>query len=259
MDDAPEILPIPEAEPAESEPIRVSAGALVRDASLDLVIAFGSGGILIMVLGITLTVMGLDPGTLLTSGWGIATLLLCTQLPLLYRALRRRRRNREKHRPELALFDGATSSAVVRGVLTGAALTILSGIYTGILAKISGPDAVQNQIDFLKDMLDDRVAVGVLVFLIAVMAPICEEIFFRGVVFGSARAVGMSKTGVALSAVLFAIVHLIPILAPFYAFFAVVMCWLYVRTGTLAAPMAAHMTMNGLACLGLLLQNNQVV
>jgi membrane protease YdiL (CAAX protease family) len=79
-----------------------------------------------------------------------------------------------------------------------------------------------------------------------------EELFFRGVIFGSAHAVGLSKMGVALSASLFALVHVSLLLAPFYATFAVVTCWLYARTKTLAAPIAAHMTLNGIACLALL-------
>jgi uncharacterized protein len=77
--------------------------------------------------------------------------------------------------------------------------------------------------------------------------------------FGSAHAAGLSIVGVGISAVLFATVHLLPLLAPFYAFFGVVMCWLYVRTGTLAAPIAAHMAMNGLACAALLLQGDNLV
>jgi len=67
------------------------------------------------------------------------------------------------------------------------------------------------------------------------------------------RAIGQARAGAAVSAVLFAIVHFSVILAPFYATFALVMCWLLVRTGTLAAPIAAHMTMNGMACVALLL------
>lgn len=259
MDESPELLPCNDEIATESALPQVGPEALIRDAALDLVVAFLLGGFFILLTAGGLMLMGLDPGELLASGWGIAVLLLATQLPLLYRGLRRRRRNREKHRPVLALWQGPLPKAVFRGVLTGAGLAILSGIYTKLLTTLLGPNAVESQIDFLTDMLEDKVAVAVLIVMIAVVAPICEEIFFRGVVFGSAHAVGWSKLGVALSAVLFAIVHLLPLLAPFYALFAMVMCWLYARTGTLAAPIAAHMTMNSLACLGLLFQENNVV
>ncbi len=259
MDETPELAPDSGEVASGPLPPRVAAQTLIRDAVLDVVVAFFLGGIFILLTAGVLLLMSLDPGELLASGWGIAVMLLATQLPLLYRGLRRRRRNREKHLPVVALSEGPLYQPVFRGILTGAGLAVLSGIYTSALMKLLGPNAVESQLDFLKDMLQDRVAVAVLILMIAVVAPICEEIFFRGVVFGSARAVGLSKTGVAISAVLFAAVHLLPLLAPFYALFAVVMCWLYARTGTLAAPIAAHVTMNSLACLGLLLQENSVV
>jgi membrane protease YdiL (CAAX protease family) len=59
--------------------------------------------------------------------------------------------------------------------------------------------------------------------------------------------------------VFFATVHGSPKLAPFYATFAVAMCWLYARTETLAAPIAAHMTMNSIACTALLFSGDGTV
>jgi membrane protease YdiL (CAAX protease family) len=110
----------------------------------------------------------------------------------------------------------------------------------------------------LQRVLDNKPAVTLLVLLIAGMAPVCEELFFRGVIFGSARAAGLNNVGVALSAVLFASVHVSLLLAPFYLIFAVVMCWLYARTGTLAAPIAAHATLNSVACAALIFAGNRV-
>jgi membrane protease YdiL (CAAX protease family) len=232
---------------------------LVRDAFLDLGAALSTGaGVMLLgtvLLAIAYAFTARDPRDLFSDSglpWAIVAVLLATQLPLLYFALRRRRRNREKQRPALALFGGSTAVAILQGISAGLALTILSGLYAGTLQWILGPNAVDNQLEFLQDILDNKPAVALLVFIITVVAPICEELFFRGAIFGSAHAAGLSRVGLAISAILFAAMHLSPLLAPFYATFAVVMCWLYTRTGTLAAPIAAHMTLNSVACAAFL-------
>ncbi|MEO5925181.1 MAG: CPBP family intramembrane glutamic endopeptidase [Bryobacteraceae bacterium] len=243
----------------------VTARTLTRDAIFDLIasLVVGIGGIMLMgaLVGVSLLIAGNRPEQvtdLVTSPWGIAGLLLGTQLPLLFFALRRRRRNRQKQRPMTELFGGAGLNAIPIGIFAGMGLTVLSALYTSGLQRLLGPDSVSNQVEFLQRMLDNKSAVTLLVLLIAVGAPICEELFFRGVIFGAARAAGLTKVGVVLSAVLFATVHFSLLLSPFYATFAIVMCWLYARTGTLAAPMAAHATMNGIACAALLLAGDRV-
>jgi len=260
VDETPE-LPIPiEVEPTElPEPPSATPKSLVRDAVLDLGAALVSGlglivvGMIVAVIVLIATRSRLGMAAAVTSPFGIAGLLLATQLPLLFFALRRRRRNREKYLPLPVLFGGPAFPAIPLGVGMGLGMTILSALYTGVLQKLLGSDSVPNQVQFLQDLLDNKPAVAVLVFLIACLAPICEELFFRGMIFGSAQASGLSKVGMTISAVLFAIVHVSPLLAPFYACFAVAMCWLYARTGTLAAPMAAHATLNSVACAALLI------
>jgi membrane protease YdiL (CAAX protease family) len=238
--------------------------SLVRDAILDLLGALGAGAGLILlsalIIGGGLVFVGLDPQRMADnlSPWAIAGLLLATQLPLIYFALRRRRRNREKGRPVMELFSGAGFNAIPIGVFAGLGLTVLSAVYTGFLQRLLGEGAVESQVEFLQRVLDNKPAVTLLVLLIAGMAPVCEELFFRGVIFGSARAAGLNNVGVALSAVLFASVHVSLLLAPFYLIFAVVMCWLYARTGTLAAPIAAHATLNSVACAALIFAGNRV-
>ena len=232
---------------------------LVGDALVDLFIMVLVAGVMLLAVGFALAAMDLEPASILTSGWGIAALFLGTQIPLLYLGLRRRRRNRQKQRPELPLFEGTNARAVLRGAATGAALAIFSGLYTGLVSWALGPGSVDNQIDFLKNIVDDPAAVALLVVIIAVLAPVCEETFFRGAIYATGRAVGLEKQGMVISAVLFAALHLIPLLFPFYVLFGVVMCKLYARTGTLASPIAAHVTMNAMACLSLLAQRGELV
>jgi membrane protease YdiL (CAAX protease family)/GNAT superfamily N-acetyltransferase len=85
-------------------------------------------------------------------------------------------------------------------------------------------------------------------FLVAVVvAPVLEEVFFRGILFQRwARRWG-TRNAVLASSALFAICHF-ELLGHFL--FAVVMCALYLRTRSLWAPIVTHALNNFLATIG---------
>lgn len=98
-----------------------------------------------------------------------------------------------------------------------------------------------------------------------VLAPAYEELLFRRVLFGRLWAAGWPWLGAILSALAFALAHELPgangnglvatlMLWTVYASMGVAFAWLYRRTGTLWAPIGAHMLNNALALsvLGLL-------
>ena len=75
-------------------------------------------------------------------------------------------------------------------------------------------------------------------------APLLEEPLFRGVIFGGFSRIMPVWLAIALSGFLFAFVHVnAATLIPLW-FLGIAFAWLYVRTGTLLAPMAAHFTFN---------------
>ncbi len=85
----------------------------------------------------------------------------------------------------------------------------------------------------------------------AVIAPIAEEIFFRGYVFTAGRQTYGLIPAFALSALLFAFAHLnaeafIPILLIGLTF-----CYVYWKTGSLVPSMVAHMMNNAVALISL--------
>jgi uncharacterized protein len=94
------------------------------------------------------------------------------------------------------------------------------------------------------------VAVG-----LVVVAPIGEELFFRGVVFNAwlrERGVRFAYIG---SALLFSVIHLsVVTLLPIFAL-GLALAWVYRRTGNLLAPIAMHAMVNGIStALGLLVR-----
>jgi membrane protease YdiL (CAAX protease family) len=90
------------------------------------------------------------------------------------------------------------------------------------------------------------VALGLLVIL---AAPISEEIFFRGFLFGGLRGRMSFWAAALISGVLFGLVHLPtgPAQVPPLAVFGILLAWLYERTGSLGPPIFMHMIQNAIA------------
>lgn len=100
-------------------------------------------------------------------------------------------------------------------------------------------------------------------FLLAVvLAPVYEELLFRRVLCGRLVDAGLPRVAIVASAVLFATSHELPgmgeahwlgglVIWLAYVLIGVAFGALYVRTGTLAAPVAAHALHNAIAYAGL--------
>lgn len=91
-----------------------------------------------------------------------------------------------------------------------------------------------------------------------VLAPLYEELLFRRVLFGRLWQAGWPLLGLALSSLVFALVHELPglngkpiastlFLVLVYAGMGGIFAWVYRRTGTLCAPIAAHILNNAIA------------
>jgi hypothetical protein len=89
----------------------------------------------------------------------------------------------------------------------------------------------------------------VLPFVIVVM-PVSEEMLFRGYVFRFLLERSGARTAYIVSAAAFSAVHLHLPGVPTYFIVGLLFAFVCRRTGTLVAPMAGHVTYNGLA-LGL--------
>lgn len=107
-------------------------------------------------------------------------------------------------------------------------------------------------------------AVPAIVLVVVVFGPAVEELVFRGVVFNGLYRLGAwisirakstvqppGKAVFALSAlassVLFALLHLEPVLVPVLVILAVILCSLFRRTGSLLPCFVAHATFNSFA------------
>jgi membrane protease YdiL (CAAX protease family) len=119
-----------------------------------------------------------------------------------------------------------------------------------------------------------EVAIPATVLVVVLFAPAAEEIIFRGAIFGSLRKLttllfgklrGHSKDlgrigrsvsfvfAALVSSMLFALLHLEPVLLPTLFVLAIALCALYQRTGSLLPCFVAHATFNSFAVLIIIL------
>lgn len=97
------------------------------------------------------------------------------------------------------------------------------------------------------------------VFAFVLLAPVAEELFFRGVVFNAwLRERGRTWAYVG-SALLFAVIHLSVVTVLPIFLLGLALAWVYRRTGSLLAPMAMHATVNGISVAISLLVRFEVI
>lgn len=122
-----------------------------------------------------------------------------------------------------------------------AAITWLNQV---VLRQVGIEPGVQDVLEaFIQDEDGQR---SVVVWMLAAgLIPFCEEVFFRGLLFGALRRRMSPEAAIALSSLVFGLAHGETVLLPTAALGAL-FCWLYQRTGSLVVPTLAHGLHNGL-------------
>ncbi|QJD69563.1 CPBP family intramembrane metalloprotease [Xanthomonas campestris pv. badrii] len=143
--------------------------------------------------------------------------------------------------------------------LIAAAVFLLSNLVS-VAASALGIKPVPTNLPLMEEAIEQwPLALTVFAVLIA---PAYEELLFRRVLFGRLLAAGRPWLGVVLSGVLFALVHEVPGISGngpaaiaqlwlVYGSMGAAFAWLYWRTGTLWAPIAAHGINNATALAAL--------
>ena len=132
-------------------------------------------------------------------------------------------------------------------------LAAAGGAYVGIIAysvllTVVGADAAVPEQEELDQLFESRAVLPLTGLATVIMAPLAEEIFFRGFIFaGLIRPFGLLGALVA-SGFLFGAFHVtsidtVGLVLPFAAI-GMLFAWLYYRTGSLLPSMTAHLLFN---------------
>jgi CAAX protease family protein len=147
----------------------------------------------------------------------------------------------------------SVGKAIVALIITAITYYVLTAAYASLL-HLHGNDKLPKELGVSKST---AALVGATVF-VCVIAPIVEEFFFRGFIFGALRQMRVVIAGrnigtwvaAAITGILFGLAHsgsasaqyLIPL-----AFLGFMLCWLRWRTGSLYPCMVLHSINNSLA------------
>ena len=85
---------------------------------------------------------------------------------------------------------------------------------------------------------------------ITIMAPLVEELLFRGAIQGYMLKKGIKPLhAILIASAIFGIVHMNPIQVPFAFAIGLIFGWLYYRTGSVVPGIIGHFINNSIACL----------
>ena len=150
---------------------------------------------------------------------------------------------------------GLERDQLLRGVLWGVAggsvllaISLLAGLVLQVL-QLPQPQVEELNVFRGLPMQQWMLIVGAG----AIASPLAEEMFFRGYIFNAYLAQKGATTAYVGSALIFGVLHgAVVLLVPIFLM-GLVLAFLYRRSGTLVAPMVAHMINNGFAFAAFLL------
>lgn len=126
--------------------------------------------------------------------------------------------------------------------LAGPAVYGLHQVSALLLERLGWPPSPQDSVELL--IRSDWTVRLVIALFAVVLAPVVEELVFRGILFPALRDVGWPRAAMAVASLGFGLIHgnaaaFLP-LSALGGFLA----WLYLRTGNLWAPILAHFLFN---------------
>ena len=149
---------------------------------------------------------------------------------------------------------GALRAGVGWGVLAWVGSTIVVVAVTWLLTQLGRPPELEPAQRAIA-MLDP----WVVIVTVVILAPVAEEVFFRGVVFNAWLREGGRRWAYIGSAALFAAIHLsLVVFVPIFLL-GLALAWVYDRTRNLLAPIAMHATVNGITVALALLDRFEII
>lgn len=139
---------------------------------------------------------------------------------------------------------GDVAMGILVGVLSYPLIVLVLGtILFALLSLLTGGPVTPPRQELLPRRPDDlEVAISAVSAIL--VAPVAEELFFRGFLFGALRRRFRPGIAAVASALPFALVHFYLLLMPLLFAFGIVLAYVYQRRGSLFASMAAHAAFN---------------
>lgn len=137
-----------------------------------------------------------------------------------------------------------------RGDIGSGALAALIGLGAGAVISqivlLIANNVSQRPVEAPAQLPEDLRGIEILLagLAVVVVAPIAEELFFRGFLYQALRRWRGTTQGIVLSAVVFALPHVSPLIIPSIFALGVILAYLFEKRGSVVAAIAAHATFN---------------
>jgi|GEM_PF-691419 len=143
-------------------------------------------------------------------------------------------------------FVGRPADSLSLGVATGGGTVVLSIAIVAMLAPLLGEPRGPPLPVPLDEALGQPGFVVLFAFAAIVVAPLTEEVLFRGVLYGWLRQHLSWRLAALLAALVHALLHGDPAAMPALTAVFFVYAWSYERRGSLWTPLIAHATHNAI-------------
>ncbi len=154
--------------------------------------------------------------------------------------------------PRIDFDIGISAGESVRAVAIGIALqlVVLPVLYWPITRFFDADPGESARL--IVDLVDGPVDLVILTAAVVVVAPIVEEIFYRGLLLPALTRAGGPLVGLLGSAFIFALVHQQLIVIPGLTVFGLVVAWLTATSGRIGPAIVTHMAFNATTVFQLL-------
>lgn len=151
----------------------------------------------------------------------------------------------------IALFFGLCWTPFTRAYVQSRPWGVLFWTAIAAIGVIIPSEWLQEQMPVLPNLIENEFD-GILrnrwgYFAVGIMAPIAEEAVFRGAILRSLLSSIRPWTAIALSALLFALIHMNPAQMPHAFLVGLLLGWIYWRTGSILPTILFHWVNNSVA------------
>lgn len=158
---------------------------------------------------------------------------------------------------DLGLNTPSWDDVIKYGILGGVLLFIFV-LLVGILIQFFQPDLEPQYIEKMLRSVVSKQEFFLIFFVGVVLAPISEEIFFRGMLYPVLRKYLGVFWGIVLAGSIFGLAHMDLMRAVPIGIGGMVLCYMYERSSSIWVPIIAHAVWNGLMSVVIYLSITQI-
>lgn len=136
--------------------------------------------------------------------------------------------------------------SLMRGLLLAVISIPAIGLINLLVQSLLGSELRNPQIEALSPVAVSPVNYLIMILLAGLLVPLVEELAFRGLLQGWLRERVGAKGAIALSSLIFALMHGIPALIPALLLVGGLLAWLYETSGSLWPSVAMHAAFNSI-------------